>query len=58
MRLKMKKRSQRHNINRSRPRHGQRYSKYKIYLSIMMVISIKQHLSNIWSSVHKKVKQH
>ena len=35
--------SQRHNINRSRPRHGQRFCKYKMYLSIIMVISIKQH---------------
>ena len=25
---------------------------------MMMLIRIKQHLSNIWSSVHKKVKQH
>ena len=24
----------------------------------MMVIYIKQHLSNIWSSIHEKVKQH
>ena len=24
----------------------------------MMVIYIKQHLSNIWSSMHEKVKQH
>ena len=24
----------------------------------MMVICIKQHLSNIWSSIHEKVKQH
>ena len=27
-------------------------------LIIMMVICIKQHLSNIWSSIHGKVKQH
>ena len=24
----------------------------------MMIICIKQHLSNIWSSVHEKAKQH
>ena len=24
----------------------------------MMVISIKQHLSNIWSTINEKVKQH
>ena len=29
------------------PRHGHKYTKYKMYLSIMMVTSIKQHLSNI-----------
>ena len=27
-------------------------------LIIMMVICIKQHLNNIWSSIHEKVKQH
>ena len=24
----------------------------------MIVICIKQHLSNIWSSIHEKVKEH
>ena len=46
-RLKMKNRSQIYDINRPRPRHGCKYTKYKIYLSIMIVICIKQHLSNI-----------
>ena len=46
MRLKMTKRLQRNDINRPRPRHGHKYTKYKIYLS-MMVICITQHLSNI-----------
>ena len=27
-------------------------------LTIIMLICIKQHLSNIWSLIHKKVKQH
>ena len=27
-------------------------------LSVMMVVSMKQHLSNIWSSIHEEVKQH
>ena len=31
--------------------------KYKMYLSIMMVLCIKQHQTKIWSSVHEKVKQ-
>ena len=44
-------------------RHGHKYNKYKMCLCIMMVICImviciKQHLSNIWSSIHEKVKQH
>ena len=36
-----------YNINRPRPRHGHKYTKCKIYLCIMMVVCIKQHLSNI-----------
>ena len=34
-------------MNRPRSRHGYKYSKYKKCLSIMMLIYIKQHLSNI-----------
>ena len=56
-RLEMKNRSHRYDINRSRPRHKHTYTKYKMYLSMMLVICIKQHLSNIWSSIHGKVKQ-
>ena len=50
----------RHYIIRPRPRHGHKCTKYKYktYHGIMMVICIKQHLSNIWSSIHEKVKQH
>ena len=54
----MKNRSQTNDENRPRPRHGHKYTKYKMSLNIVMVICIKQHLSNIWSSVHEKVKQH
>ena len=43
----MKSRSQIYDINRLRPRHGHKYTEYKMYLSIMMFICIKQHLSNI-----------
>ena len=53
MRRKMKSRSQRYNVNRPRHRHLHKYNKFKICLSIMMVISIKQHQSNIWSSIHE-----
>ena len=47
MRLKIKNRSQRCDINRPRPRHGPKYTKYKMCLSIMIVTCIKQHLRNI-----------
>ena len=40
----MKNRSHRQNINRPRRRHGHKYTKYKLYLSVMMVICTKQHL--------------
>ena len=43
-RLKMKNRSQGCDICRSRTTHAHRYTKYKICLSIIMVICIKQHL--------------
>ena len=46
MRLKMTNRSQRYDINRPRHILGPKYSKCKM-LSIMMVICIKRHLSNI-----------
>ena len=43
----MKNRTSRYDINRTRRRHEHKYTKHKIYLDIMMVICIKQHLSNI-----------
>ena len=58
IRLKMKNRSQRYDINRPRARYGHKYTKYKTCLSIFMVTCIKQYLNNIWGSIHKKVKQH
>ena len=54
----MKKKAHRYDINRPRPRNRHKFTKYKMYISIMMVvIGIKQLLRNIWSSVHEKVKQ-
>ena len=55
MRLKMKNRSHRYDINRIRRRHGHKYTKYKTCIDIMIVICIKQHLSNILSSIHEKL---
>ena len=45
--MRMKSRSHRCDIKRPRPRHGYKYSKYKKCLTLMMLICIKQHLSNI-----------
>ena len=42
----------------NKPRHGLKYSEIKKCLSKMMLVCIKQHLNNIWSSIHEKVKQH
>ena len=47
MKMKMTNRSHRYEINRPRSRHVHRYIKYKKCLTIMMLICIKQHLSNI-----------
>ena len=45
--LKLNNRSHRYDANRSRTGHGHKRIKYKICLSIMMVMCIKQRLSNI-----------
>ena len=52
MRLKMKNRLHRYDINGPRPGLRDKYTKYKISLTTMMVICVKQHLSNIWISIH------
>ena len=56
MKMKIKNRSHRYDINRPRSKYGHKYSKYKTFLSIVMLICIKQHLSNICSSIHERVK--
>ena len=38
MRLKMKNGSHRYDINKARPRNGHKYAKYKMCLSMMMVM--------------------
>ena len=58
MSLKMKNRSHRYDIARLRPRHRHNYIIYKMCLSLMMAICIKQYLSNIWSSIYERLKQH
>ena len=56
MRLKVKNRS--HRCDTNRPRHGHKYSKYKMCHSMMALVCIQQHLINIWSPIDKKVTQH
>ena len=46
------------NINTTRSRNGYEYATYKMCLSMIIVMWNKQHLSNIWSWIHEKVKQH
>ena len=46
-----------YDINRHRPRHGHKYIKHKKCLSMMVLIYIKEHLSNIGGSLHEKVEQ-
>ena len=55
MRMKKKNRSHEYDINKPRLTHGHEYTEYKTCVKIMMVICIKQHLSNIWSSIHENV---
>ena len=57
MRLKIKNRSQRYNIDRPRPRQEHKCRKYNMCLSNDGYMN-KQYLSNIWSSIHKKVEKH
>ena len=47
-----------HDIDRLRPKHGYKYIKFEICLSMMMVMCNKKHPTIIWSSIHEKVKQH
>ena len=51
MRLKMKNRSHGYDTNGTRPKHGHKYSKFKMCLIIMMVI---ENLSNTETELNKK----
>ena len=55
MKIKIKNRSLRYDTNRPRFRHEPNYSKYKKCLSMMMVMYIKQYLSNMWCLIHEKL---
>ena len=58
LKVKLKIRSHKCDINRPWSRHEHKFSKYKMCLSMMMLIIIKQHLSNVASSIHEKIKRH
>ena len=58
MKTKIKIDSRKYEMNRPRCRHGHKYSKYMKRLSIMMLVCIKQHLSNNLRTVYENVKQH
>ena len=58
MKMEMKNRSNRYDINRPSSRNTHKYSTYEKCFSMMMPICVKLDLSNIWRSVHEKVKQH
>ena len=47
IKTKLKNRSHRYDINSHRSRHGHECSKYKKCLTMVMLVCIKQHLSNI-----------
>ena len=58
MKMKMKNKSHRYGINRLSFKHGQKSSTYTNCRVMMTLICIKQHQSNIWNSIHEKIKQH
>ena len=51
--MKMKNRSHKYDINGPRPRHEHKHSTYKKCLTMMMLICIKQHLSNLSISIQE-----
>ena len=57
MKKKKKNGSHRYKINRHISTYGHKYRKYKNCLIMIMLTCTNQHLSNIWGSIHEKVKQ-
>lgn len=51
MKMEIKNRLHRNDINRPTPRHGDNYIKYKKFFRMKILTWIKQSLSNIWSSI-------
>ena len=57
MEIIMKNRSHKSDINRHKSRQGHKYRENKKCLSMMMLICIKQHLSNIWATLRLRWKK-
>ena len=57
MKMNMKNKLHRYEINIPFSRKGHKYSKYKKCFSMIILVGIRQHLCNIWSSIYEKVKQ-
>ena len=55
MRLKMKNRSHRYDINRTSPRHGNRYTIYRMCPSVMMVVCINPYFTFLLSDITTKL---
>ena len=55
MALKMKNGSHRHETNRTRPRHGHKYTKYKMCLSMIMVCAISNTLATSETTLMEKL---
>ena len=55
---KNEKKPNRYEINKLRSRNGHKHKKYKKCFSRIVLISIKQHLINIWGSVNEKVNHY
>ena len=53
--MKIKNRSYRYGINRPKSAHGHKYSICKKCLIMTILICIKQHLSNTWTSIHERL---
>ena len=56
MKMKKKDRIEKTQIDLSLD--GHKCSKYKTWLSLMMLLCAKQHINNIWSWIHEKGKTH
>ena len=55
MKMKLKKRSHRYDINSPISRHGRKYSKYITCLTIMMLVKFTAHLNNSDAESKKSV---